>query len=180
MFAMAVVTALVGPLSVPAPDSTVLGAATQHIHSVWTKSSPGRILQVDPRRLVPDLTPSAAASAAVGQTAFGPDTNVTAGMARAGAIETPSLARARACDAYAANNCMQRNAFLTVAYGAPTITGDSATVVALVRLTEAPNPDAAPGSRASKGTKGFTIMHLTLHRRDQQWTVSGMKVVVQS
>ncbi len=147
----------IGPLTQQAQDSPVLGAATNHIHALWTKSTPGRILAVDPRQLVVGVDGWAVAERRV----FEVDTNVTAGIARVGAIETLSLARAKACDDYIANDCMQQNAFLSVALSAPRVTGDSATVEALVTLVRGTLDRGTSWLQSEQGLEG---VHARAHR----------------
>lgn len=165
-----------GPALGQPADLNPLDAAVTCLSVDMIKAGVKQTLRVDPRQLLINDQGRIGAEGQIYTSA----TNTLGSVDKRGSIEVMSLERARACDDYVANNCLESNAFRAVAFSAPKVTGQTATVEALMTTIEGPVVGAAAGSRASKGSKGAVALHFELRQSEGVWVVSQMKTVGQT
>ena len=176
------------PSPTPAPSYTNIYRASVEDMVIWVgpwvRNLP-LIIEVDPRILnapqrglpIPgtDLHPA----------------DAIAGAAVPGKVIVVPLARALECKGLGARSCRKDGRWVGFALEAPVVTGDTATVKVLVRVSRQPTEEELARARASANPEAalkrygeeagnVTLLELSLTRKDGAWSVVARKTLGQS
>jgi hypothetical protein len=114
-----------------------------------------------------------------------------AGAAVADRLVVMTLARAEQCRGIGARTCRNNGAWVGVVLEAPVITGETATMKMLVRMSRPPTDAEKAGlqstargragaARFSEEVGGVTLFQLSLVSKDGAWSVASRKIIGQS
>ncbi len=154
-----------------------IGAAAEYVLKVYQGQFPGVVLVVSPNALppgggsLPRIGPN-------GDT-FGPahPSALLTGVARKKAILVAPQQQAIRCSSRADSTCPGRPLYLSAAFAAPVITGDSATVEAILFTTTDPQISGVDKPASVRVITTVTEARFHLYRDGKQWYVGRQAIL---